>query len=141
MATQRFKITVSSRYAEWWRYNVAMMCGCFDAENRRTGFVTAESTVAPTVSSPREQLTAPPAGYPADRSATLETPPCDHARCLIYLIPHALPAGTDIEETAPFEIDLSVAAGRRTLLHEKRKINQWSGASIELLVSGEKVSG
>ena len=40
-AHKGFTIEVTSRYEEWWRYNVALMCGCFDAEERRTGFASA----------------------------------------------------------------------------------------------------
>ena len=41
MDKKGFTIEVTSRYEEWWRYNVALMCGCFAAEERRTGFASA----------------------------------------------------------------------------------------------------
>ncbi len=31
-----FTVKVTSDYAGWWRYNVALMAGCFDAEDRQT---------------------------------------------------------------------------------------------------------
>ena len=43
MATKEgFTIEISSRYEGWWRYNVALMCGCFDTAGNRTGFASAE---------------------------------------------------------------------------------------------------
>ena len=42
MATKEgFTIEISSRYEGWWRYNVALMCGCFDTAGNRTGFASA----------------------------------------------------------------------------------------------------
>ena len=36
MATKEgFTIEISSRYEGWWRYNVALMCGCFDTAGNR----------------------------------------------------------------------------------------------------------
>ena len=45
-ATEGFSIEISSRYDGWWRYNAALMCGCFDAGDERIGFASAESHVA-----------------------------------------------------------------------------------------------
>lgn len=128
MATQRFQITVASNFPELWRYNIALMCGCFDAAGTRTGFVTAESTVAPAGSN----LKARPADCPADRTTRIETPPCERIVCYLYLIPHTLPDDNAIDGCEPFEIEVSITAGGRPLLRERRPINQWSGASIEL---------
>ena len=44
MATKEgFTIEISSRYEGWWRYNVALMCGCFDTAGNRTGFASTEA--------------------------------------------------------------------------------------------------
>ena len=52
-------------------------------------------------------------------------------------VPHTLPAGNDIGDTAPFEVEIRIAYGGRRLRAEKRLINQWSGASIEMRVDSE----
>ena len=115
MATKEgFTIEISSRYEGWWRYNVALMCGCFDTAGNRTGF-----------------------GNPGGGRASLETGPCDHLLLYIYIVPHTLPAGNDIGDTAPFEVEIRIAYGGRRLRAEKRLINQWSGASIEMRVDSE----
>ena len=56
----------------------------------------------------------------------------------LYLIPHTLPAGNDIDTTRPFEIELRISYAGRLLRTERRAINQWSGASIELRVESGK---
>lgn len=128
-----FTIEISSRYEGWWRYNVALMCGCFDTAGNRTGFASAEAHVADVGSNLREK----PAGIPGDGRASLETGPCDHLLLYIYIVPHTLPAGNDIGDTAPFEVEIRIAYSGRRLRAEKRLINQWSGASIEMRVDSE----
>ena len=89
MATKEgFTIEISSRYEGWWRYNVALMCGCFDTAGNRTGFASTEAHVADVGSNLREK----PAGNPGGGRASLETGPCDHLLLYIYIVPHTLPA-------------------------------------------------
>ena len=134
MATKEgFTIEISSRYEGWWRYNVALMCGCFDTAGNRTGFASAEAHVADVGSNLREK----PSGNPGGGRASLETGPCDHLLLYIYIVPHTLPAGNDIGDTTPFEVEIRIAYGGRRLRAEKRLINQWSGASIEMRVDSE----
>ena len=78
-----------------------------------------------------------PAGNPGGGRASLETGPCDHLLLYIYIVPHTLPAGNDIGDTTPFEVEIRIAYGGRRLRAEKRLINQWSGASIEMRVDSE----
>ena len=96
-ATEGFSIEISSRYDGWWRYNAALMCGCFDAGDERIGFASAESHVADVGAN----LTAKPADMAGDRSLRLETTACDHLLLYIYIVPHTLPAGNDIADTQP----------------------------------------
>ena len=106
MATKEgFTIEISSRYEGWWRYNVALMCGCFDTAGNRTGFASTEAHVADVGSNLREK----PAGNPGGGRASLETGPCDHLLLYIYIVPHTLPAGNDIGDTAPFEVEIRIA--------------------------------
>ena len=63
-----------------------------------------------------------------------ETAACDHLLLYIYIVPHTLPAGNDIADTQLFEITLRIAYGGKVLRSEKRLINQWSGASVEMRV-------
>lgn len=128
-----FTIEVSSRYEGWWRYNAALMCGCFDAEGQRTGFVSSSSHVADVGANLPEK----PADAAENRSAVLTTPPCDHLMLYVYIIPHTLPAGRDIDASRPFEIELKISYAGKRLRTEKRSINQWSGTSLELRVDAK----
>lgn len=128
-----FTIEVSSRYDGFWRYNVALMCGCFDAADIRTGFASVESHIADAGSN----LTQKPAEVPDDRRVELETPPCDHLLLYVYIVPHTLPLSRDIDTTRPFEIEVKVLYDGKKLRTETRPINQWSGASIEMPVGKE----
>ena len=130
MKVQGFKIELRSRYEEWWRYNAELMCGCFDIDDNRIGFASSASDVA----SVGSNLKVRPAEIPASRSVTLETPPCDHLVLYVYIIPHTLPVGNDIDATRPFEAEIRISCAGKHLRTEKRMINQWSGASIELKI-------
>lgn len=131
MEQKGFTIEITSRFEGWWRYNTALMCGCFDAADQRIGFASASSDVADVGSN----LAARPEGIPADRTAVLETMPCDHILLYLYIIPHTLPTGSDIDANRPFEIELRISYAGRRLRTEKRAINQWSGASVEMKIS------
>lgn len=131
MDEKGFTIEITSRYEGWWRYNVALMCGCFDAEDRRVGFASSSSNVADAGSNLAER----PTDILADRTAVLRTMPCDHLLLYLYIIPHTLPAGNDIDANKPFEIELRISYAGRRLRTEKRAINQWSGASVEMKIS------
>lgn len=134
MEEQGFKIELKSRSEVWWHYNADLMCGCFDADDNRIGFASTASDVAGVGSN----LTERPTDIPAARSVVLETPPCHHLVLYVYIIPHTLPAGNDIDSTRPFEAEIRISRGGRLLRTEKRAINQWSGASIELKVEAGK---
>lgn len=79
-----------------------------------------------------------PAGVAADRTATLQTMPCDHLVLYLYIIPHTLPAGNEIDANKPFGIEVRISYAGRRLRTEKRAINQWSGASVEMRVDSKK---
>ena len=129
-APEGFTIEIASRFEGWWRYNAVLMCGCFDAADARTGFVSAESHVADVGSGPAER----PEGVAPDRRLTLETPPCDHSVLYLYVIPHTLPRTNDIEATKPFLLELQITYGGKPVCSEQLSINQWSGTSLELRI-------
>lgn len=131
MANEKgFKIAAASSYSEFWRYNVALMCGCFDGNDQRTGFASVEDTVACVGAN----LTAPPEKYPVQRTTVLETPPCDRIVLYVYIVPHTLPVGSDISETKPFPLQIRIILPDGSTTQAQYQINQWSGASIELRI-------
>lgn len=125
---KKFTISLQSRYAELWRYNIVVMCGCFDKVGERTDFLSKENFVAAVGSN----LTAAPNGIESHNRLTLTTSPCDSIVAYIYLLPHSLPPTRDVEEYAPFDLRIKVSAGDSVIYDTDHKINQWSGCSIEL---------
>ncbi len=128
--TTGFSIEISSRYDGWWRYNVSLMCGCFDADGNRTDFVGTQSHIADVGAN----LKTAPANAAQRDVIRLETPACDHILLYIYIVPHTLPEAREVGDTKPFQVALRITRTGRLLHSEKRQINPWSGASIELKV-------
>ncbi|WP_295939526.1 hypothetical protein [uncultured Alistipes sp.] len=131
--TEGFSIEISSQYEDWWRYNVAVMCGCFDADDNRIGFASTESHIADVGSNLKEK----PEGTPDPRNIRLDTIACDHLMLYIYIVPHTLPGHKEIGDAKPFETRLCILHKGRELRSQTFNINQWSGTSIELKVQSE----
>lgn len=125
-----FRIELRCPDPQWWRFNVELMCGCFDASGERTGFASAADDVAPVGSG----LKSAPAGYPADRRSTLVAAACDRLTLYVYIIPHALPADREVDACRPFAAELTIRFGGKLFRRERIEVNQWSGASAELTV-------
>lgn len=131
---QEFHIELSSSFDGWWRYNIVLMCGCFDATDSRTGFTATESHIADIGSN----LMQPPVDTPHRSTISLHTAPCDHIVLYLYIIPHSLPAGKSIDSNRPFDVELKISYAGEELRSEKRHINQWSGTSVEIKIQAPK---
>jgi hypothetical protein len=125
---KKFTVSLQSRYVELWRYNIVLTCGCFDEVGERTDFLSKESFVAAVGSN----LDCAPASLESHSAMTLTTTPCASIVAYIYLIPHTLPSTRAIEEYAPFDLKIRITADKDEIYTKIHKINQWSGASIEL---------
>jgi hypothetical protein len=123
-----FQITVSSNYAELWRYNIAVVAACFDKDHNQMEVVAERSHLADVGAN----LRMAESGWMERHKLSLKTPACESIECLVYLIPHTLPAVREIEDASPFQIKIVVKRGAKTLHEELHQVNQWSGASIEL---------
>ena len=124
----RFKISVSSRFDELWRYNLVAVCELCATDGTRIDYKSQESYVAPVGSN----LIAPPADYTPKRTITLESADGDYINLLIYIIPNTLPATNDIFNTKPFHLAVKVSRDGEDILSQMFDINQWSGDNIAL---------
>ena len=129
-----FKVEISSDFEEFWCYNVAVTCGCFDEEERRVGFASADDAIAPVGSN----LKKAPSDYPAKRLDRFETEECHHLLMYIYIIPHTIPIDRVIDEHKPFPLKVRVSRGGKVVTTQTLPVNRWSGASLELRVGEEK---
>ena len=126
---KKFTISLQSRYAELWRYNIVATCGCFDEAGERTDFLSKESFIAAVGSN----LDCAPASLESHSAMKLTTTPCASIVAYIYLIPHTLPpTRATVEEYSPFDLKIRITADKDEIYAKTHKINQFSGASIEL---------
>ena len=126
---KKFTISLQSRYAELWRYNIVVTCGCFDEAGERTDFLSKESFIAAVGSN----LDCAPASLESHSVMKLTTAPCASIVAYIYLIPHTLPpTRATVEEYSPFDLKIRITADKDEIYAKTHKINQFSGASIEL---------
>jgi hypothetical protein len=129
-----FKITISSRFEELWRYNIIAVCELCSAEGERIEYKSKESNIAPVGSN----LSAPPVDYDSKRTIVLESGEGDFVNLLVYVIPHTLPSTSDIYKTKNFHLTVKVEADKEILLNQVFDINQWSGDNISLDRVGAK---
>lgn len=125
---KKFNIQIRSTYAEIWRYNIAISCGCTDSAGNVVEVVGEQDNIAPVGSN----LKVAPDGFTLPCEVRLSTPETEGIVAYIYLVPHTLPAERDIAESEPFKLSVKVSAGRDTIYNVVHKVNQWSGTSIEL---------
>ncbi|MDR2894610.1 MAG: hypothetical protein LBU97_04035 [Alistipes sp.] len=105
---KRFKIEVRSAFHEWDRYDVYMTAVCLGADGEMTDYVSL-----------------------TDKTATLETPPCDHADLYLYVIAREFPASEVIAASPPFDISVSVSASGSKPTVTTYPVNQWGGLSVK----------
>lgn len=125
---KKFNIQIRSTYAEIWRYNIAISCGCTDSAGNVVEVVGEQDNVAPVGSN----LKVAPDGFTLPREVRLSTLETEGIVAYIYIVPHTLPAQRDIAESEPFKLSVKVSAGRDTIYNVVHMVNQWSGTSIEL---------
>ena len=124
----RFKVAVSSRFEELWRYNIVVVCELCSANGERIEYKSVESIVAPVGSN----LASAPADYSANRALKVESGEGDHINLLVYVVPHTLPFIDDISRTKPFALTIKVERDGETVINSAFDINQWSGDNISL---------
>lgn len=125
----RFKVSVSSKFEELWRYNIVVVCELCSAQGERIEYKSAESFVAAVGSN----LAAPPADYTVDRTITITSDDGEYINILVYVIPHTLPTTDDVIKTKPFPLIIKVEdKTKAVLVNQAFKINQWSGDNITL---------
>jgi hypothetical protein len=124
-----FKVSVSSKFEELWRYNIVLVCEVCNDKGERLDYLSEESYVAPVGSN----LNAAPIDYSVDRTLSISTKEGDYLNILVYIIPHTLPSTNDIIKTKPFSLVVKVENDKKeNLINQAFKINQWSGDNIAL---------
>lgn len=123
---------MTSKFGEFWRYNLLVTCGCIDENGNQVGFASVDDEVAPVGSN----LEHSPEGYPAKRVVGFETAACHHLLMFIYVIPNSIRLGC-IDDEMTFDLDLRVAREGKVVAHRTLEVNRWAGATFELRIDGE----
>ncbi len=123
-----FKVEISSDFERFWCYNILVTCGCFDAEGQQIGFASADDTVAP-IGSNLEQV---PSGYPVRRVVRFDAPECDHLQMYVYVIPHTVPLGRDVDEENFYALDVKISRAGEVVQKCRLSVNRWAGGSFEV---------
>lgn len=123
-----YQVELRCSYKEWWRYNVQLQCGSYNATGEQIGFSSEGRIVAEVGANLKEA----PEGFDGKKKLSLTSSPCHHARFLIYVLPHSLPVENRLDEVPPFELKLRILSDGRELRTEQHIVNPWSGISLEL---------
>ncbi len=123
-----FKVTVSSRYTELWRYNIVVIYELCSADGERIEYRAEESFVAPVGSN----LEVPPSDYNPKRAITLQSGEGEMLNLLVYIIPHTLPKTNIVAEAKPFHLTIKVENEDEALVNQVFDINQFAGDNIAI---------
>ena len=127
---KEFTIEIGSRFEQLWRYNLAIVCACYDEQGERIDFCSAESFVASAGSKLREA----PAGFDGPRELKLTTSACHSIVAYVYVVTNTEPISNAIADSPAFDLKLKVSIGRNAIYNKVHKISQWGGDSIELKI-------
>lgn len=123
-----FKVTVSSRYTELWRYNIVVIYELCSADGERIEYRAEEGFVAPVGSN----LEVPPSDYNPKRTITLQSGEGEMLNLLVYIIPHTLPKTNIVAEAKPFHLTIKVENENEALVNQVFDINQFAGDNIAI---------
>ncbi|MBO5216676.1 MAG: hypothetical protein Q4F45_08520 [Alistipes sp.] len=126
---QIFRVEISSKFEELWRYNIVLMGGGFNAKGEQVDFASSTAQIAK-VGTNFTEKPAQLEDMPREYKITLSN--CDNIATYIYLVPHTLPFSNEIGTAEPFDLKVEVWCDDEKIYSQRHKINQWSGASIEL---------
>lgn len=127
-----FSVEMTSKFEEFWRYNLLVTCGCIDESGNQVSFASVDDEVAP-VGSNLEQC---PEGYPANRVVGFEAAACHHLLMFIYVIPNSIRLGC-IDDELSFNVDLRVLRDGQVITCRQLEVNRWAGATFELRIDVE----
>ncbi len=125
-----YDIEVESSFEQFWRYNTIIMCGGFSsAPSEEQLYVVSQKDIISEIGEPTEQKAS---DFKSPHLTTLSAPKADHIRTIIYIVPHTLPLGREVESCPPFDVDIKISKNKEVIYQVTHKVNQWGGASIEI---------
>lgn len=126
------KLTLTTSYAESWRYNIMVTLAMLDKNGEQVGYHSAEESPLPVGSNSSEA----PEGFVRRREVSIEFESCEKVRFYIYLLPNSLPEDTTlagVQTTFPLQIKLT--DGSKSIFAEKLEVNRFGGCGKEYIVA------
>lgn len=124
-------LSITTSYAESWRYNIMVTLAMLDRRGEQVGYHSAEESPLPVGS----QSSEAPKGFVRRREIKIEFEQCDKVRFYIYVLPNSLPEDTTlagVETTFPLQVKLTDSSGE-TILSEKLAVNRFGGCGKEYI--------
>lgn len=126
---RKFTIVANCDFPYLWRYNLLLSCEMCDAAGERIDFAYKERRIGEIGC----QMSRKPADWkPSDMELT--TVECDHIRALLYVNPHTMPAGREVEALPPFEVRITVTVEGESIYSKVHYVDQRGGAAIDIVL-------
>lgn len=123
-----YKISVSSDYIQWWRYNIFLTVVGYDPDGKITSYdSTSDKTYE--IGGDASQRIAP-AGSQKHRTVEVSSKPCHRAEIYLYIIANTFPESTEIKDSPPFKIALTTMSDDKTIGTTEYDVNQWGGLTL-----------
>ncbi|MFR9602282.1 MAG: hypothetical protein SNG02_00230 [Rikenellaceae bacterium] len=125
-----YTIEVESSFEQMWRYNTIVMCGGYGpAPSSEQLYVVSKEDI---ISDIENLIECEPKGYELPRKVTLEAEAAAAIRVIIYVVPHTLPLGREVDNFPPFDLYVRITKKSKSIYAAIHEVNQWGGASIEI---------
>ena len=125
------KLTLTTSYAENWRYNIMVTLAMLNEAGEQVGYHSAEDSPLPVGADSSEA----PEGFVRRREVTIEFERSAKVRFYIYLLPNSLPENTTlagVETTFPLQV--RITDGEKSIFTEKLEVNRFGGCGKEYIV-------
>lgn len=125
-------LTLTTSYAENWRYNILVTLSIQNSEGEQVGFHSIEDSPLPL----GNQNQSAPEGFLRQRRVEVEFEPCDKIRLYVYILPNSLPETTTLKGIkTTFPLQVKIACPEKVYLSEKWEINRFGGCGREVVLS------
>lgn len=124
-------LSITTSYAESWRYNIMVTLAMLDRRGEQVGYHSAEESPLPVGS----QSSEAPEGFVRRREVKLEFEECSSVRFYVYLLPNSLPEETTLAGVdTTFPLKVKITQGEREIFSEKLTVNRFGGCGKEYVV-------
>ncbi len=129
-----YTITIRSPFEELWRYNIMLMCGGYDAEHRQIYVESSERIYNEDLNVSIARLPQTPPDFRPDEPLSLLCGESHSIHLILYVITHTLPEDRVVDHSPPFPMRIEVERDGEAIYDVVHEVNQWGGATIDLVL-------